>query len=68
MLTEIDRIAALNHLNRSETIRKMIELFVDFHRSTQPLQFLQYADGIDVRLPQISMSRPLKGAGNSDLV
>ena len=50
-LDRIDEIAGLNYMNRSETIRKMLQLFVDFHRNDEPLQYLQYTHNIKVELP-----------------
>ena len=55
-LEQIDEIAELNFMNRSETIRKMLELFVNFHNDEQPLQYLQYTENIQVDLP--SVARP----------
>ncbi len=53
-LEQIDEIAELNYMNRSETIRKMLELFVLFHSEEEPLQYLQYTQNIRVELPTVS--------------
>ena len=57
-LEQIDEIAELNYMNRSETIRKMLELFVLFHQEDEPLQFLQYTENIKVALPAVSRPVP----------
>ena len=57
-LEQIDEIAELNYMNRSETIRKMLELFVLFHQEDEPLQFLQYTQNIKVALPAVSRPGP----------
>lgn len=55
-LEQIDEIAELNYMNRSETIRKMLELFVNYHQMDEPLQYLQYTQNIDVALPTVAQS------------
>ena len=57
-LEKVDEIAELNYMNRSETIRKMLELFVGFHEKEQSLRFLQYTQKISVDLPTMAASTP----------
>ena len=67
-LEQIDEIAELNYMNRSETIRKMLELFVNYHQMDEPLQYLQYTQTIDVALPSVAQPPPTQVVGRAPAI